>query len=39
MQCERLRPVTPLHRFYESLAKRAVENIREAEARDEEMDG
>jgi hypothetical protein len=29
---------TPLHRFYESLAKRAVENIREAEARDEEMD-
>ncbi len=29
---------TPLHRFYESLVRRADENIREARARDEEMD-
>jgi hypothetical protein len=29
---------TPLHRFYESLVRRAEENIREAHVRDEEMD-
>ncbi len=29
---------TPLYRFYESLVRRAEENILDAQARDEEMD-
>jgi hypothetical protein len=35
---QKAQPGTPLHRFYESLARRAEDNIREARARDEEMD-
>jgi hypothetical protein len=30
---------TPLHRFYESLVRRAERNIQEAQAKEEEMDG
>jgi hypothetical protein len=35
---QKAQPGTPIHRFYDSLVRRAQENIREAQARDEEMD-